>query len=144
MRAGLVAAYDAAGGQDEGYPKDSVVLCAHCFLPLYVLTCGIVPGQKANRTVHSYRPITELELWNLRAEVPSVRSALMTWTPDRMKAHVQSIPTLTTGDAALCPCCSRSFVQIWAPEEAEVIDRAYTWRLVTIPPRGELPVRRAQ
>ena len=142
MRAGLEAAALAAGS-DDGYPKGSIVLCAHCFLPLYVLTCGISPGQKAHRTVDHYRPISEVEVWSLRSSVPSVASALRTWTPDRISAHVQRIPQPKTGDPALCVSCGRSFVQVFAPTGEEVIDQAYTWRLVTIPPQGPAPIRRA-
>lgn len=141
MRAGLVAA--AADAVDlDGYAKGATVICAHCFVPLYRLERGIAPGEKASRTVDAYRPVTASDIATLRREVPSVAAALKTWTPDTVKAHVDTIGRPKTGDPAVCPSCSKSFVQVFAPEAGEVIDRAYTWRLVTIPPLSDAyPVR---
>jgi hypothetical protein len=142
MRAGLVAAIAASRAENEGYPKGSTVICAHCFVPLYILTRSIGSGDKSNRTVDAYRPVTVQDIRRLRRDVPSVTAALKPWTAAEEIAHVASIPELRTGSAALCPACSKSFVQVFAPEASEVIDRAYTWRLVTIPPMsGPLPVR---
>lgn len=144
MRAGLVAAIAAARSEQEGYPKGSTVICAHCFVPLFVLTRTIEPGQKANRTVDAYRPISVAELAQLRRDVPSVAAALKLWTAEQAVAHVNRITQPRTGSSAECPACQRSFVQVFAPEAGEVMDQAYTWRLVTIQPMaGPLPVRSA-
>lgn len=142
MRAGLVAAAESAPNALDGYPKGSTVLCAHCFVPLYRLERGISPGERTSRSVDTYRPLTVEDFKQLRRDVPSVWSALRTWTDAQVVAHVHSIERPKTGSPAACPACQRSFVQVFAPESAEVIDRAYTWRLVTIPPMSDAyPVR---
>ena len=141
MRAGLVAAAVDAVDLD-GYAKGSTVICAHCFVPLYRLERGIAPGEKASRTVDAYRPVTASDIHHLRLEVPSVRAAMKGWTPLQVKAHVESIDRPRTGSSAECPACHKSYVQVFAPDASEVIDRAYTWRLVTIPPLSDAyPVR---
>ena len=145
MRAGLEASIQAAHTDNDGYPKGSTVICANCFVPLFTLTRSICVGDKANRTVDAYRPITVQELRTLRRNVPSLQAALKTWTMDQEIAHAARIQAPKTGDEAKCPACDNSFVQVFAPEAAEVIDRAFTWRLVTIPPlSGPYPVRSSQ
>jgi hypothetical protein len=144
MRAGLQAAIEAARDENEGYPKGSTVICAHCFVPLYLLTRTISPAEKAGRTVDAYRPITVHDIARLRRDVPSVKAALKPWSFIDVCNHVSSIRELRTGSPAACPKCERSFVQVFAPDEAEVTDHAYTWRLVTIPPMsGPYPIRSA-
>ena len=141
MRPGIVAAAQDAIDLD-GYAKGSTVICAHCFVPLYQLERGIAPGEKASRTVDAYRPVSAGHLERLRSEIPSVKAALATWTPADVQAHVDVIDRPRTGDPAVCPSCQKSFVQVFAPDADEVIDRAYTWRLVTIPPLSDAyPVR---
>ncbi len=145
MRAGMVAAIAAAQNEMEGYPKGSTVICAHCFVPLFTLTRSITPGDKANRTASAYRPITVHEIRALRRDVPSVTAALKAWTFKEEIAHVAGLEPPKSGSPAACPVCHKSFVQVFAPEASEVIDQAYTWRLVTIPPMaGPYPVRSAQ
>lgn len=144
MRAGMEAAIAAAHQETEGYAKGSTVICAQCFVPLYTLTRTIGPGEKANRTVDAYRPLTPSDIATLRREVPSVTAAMKTWTYEQVVQHAFSIAELRTGSPAACPACQKSFVQVFAPEASEVIDHAYTWRLVTIPPlSGAYPVRSA-
>lgn len=142
MRAGLEAAAATAPNPLDGYPKGSTVLCAACFVPLYRLERGIAPGEKASRTCDAYRPVTASDIAELRREVPGVKSALMQWTPADVVAHVNQIDRPKTGSLAECPACHKSWVQVFAPEAGEVIDRAYTWRLVTVPPLSDAyPVR---
>lgn len=142
MRAGLEAATKDAPNDLDGYHKGSTVLCAACFVPLYILERGIAPGEKASRTVDAYRPVTVGDIQRLRRDVPSVHSALLRWTAEDVKRHVQTIDRPKTGSIAECPACQKSWVQVFAPEAAEVVDRAYTWRLVTIPPMSApYPVR---
>jgi hypothetical protein len=142
VRAGLIAAAESSPTPLDGYQKGSTVLCAHCFVPLFQLERGIGPGEKASRTVDAYRPITLAELRKLRREVTSIHAALKTWTDDQEREHVQRLPRPKTGDQAMCPACERSFVQVFAPDAEEVLDRAYTWRLVTVPPFSDAyPVR---
>lgn len=144
MRAGLEAAIAAARHESDGYPKGSTVICAHCFVPLFTLTQSINPGDKANRSTGAYRPITVQELRTLRLNVPSVAAALKTWTVQDEIAHEARVEAPKSGTPAQCPACLKSFVQVFAPEASEVIDQAYTWTLVTIPPlSGPYPVRSA-
>jgi hypothetical protein len=141
----MEAAILAAQGEMEGYPKGSTVICAHCFVPLFTLTRSISPGDKANRTASAYRPVTVQEIRALRLNVPSVTAALKAWTFKEEIAHVAGLEAPKSGSPAACPVCHKSFVQVFAPEASEVIDQAYTWRLVTIPPMaGPYPVRSAQ
>lgn len=140
----MEAAIAASRTEQEGYPKGSTVICAHCFVPLYTLTRTINPGDKANRSIAAYKPITALELRQLRRDVPSVNAALKTWTHEDEIAHEARVIAPSTGSPAQCPACSKSYVQVFAPDANEVIDLAYTWRLVTIPPMsGPYPVRSA-
>jgi hypothetical protein len=142
VRAGMIAAAVDAPNTLVGYDKGSTVICAHCFVPLYRLERGIGPGEKASRTVDAFRPISRAELQQLRREVTSIHAALKPWTADDERNHVHSIGRPKTGDPAVCPACQKSFVQVFAPEAGEVIDRAYTWRLVTIPPLSDAyPIR---
>lgn len=142
MRAGMVAAAETAPNTLMGYEKGATVLCANCFVPLYKLERGIGPGEKASRSVDAYRPISRAELRQLRKEVSSINAALKLWTDEDEKAHVRAIDRPKTGDPAVCPKCDHSFVQVFAPEAGEVLDRAYTWRLVTVPPMSAAyPVR---
>ena len=142
MRAGLVAANETAPNPLDGYPKGSTVICAHCFVPLYVLERGIYPGDKVGRSIDAYAPISVSQLNQLRRDVPSVQAALKTWTDEEVREHCERILRPYTGMPAACPACQRSFMQVFAPDSSEVIDHAYTWRLVTIPPMSEAyPVR---
>jgi len=145
MRAGMVAAIAAAQQESEGYPKGSTVLCAQCFTPLFTLTRTITPGEKANRTASAYRPVTVHDIRRLRRDVPGVAAALKLWTSADEIAHEARLEAPASGSPAVCPCCQKSFVQVFAPGADEVIDQAYTWRLVTIPPlAGPLPVRSSE
>lgn len=142
MRAGLRAADADAPNSLDGYHKGETVICAQCFVPLFVLERGIAPAEKTSRSVDAFRPVTVADIERLRRDVPSVRSALMRWTPADVDAHARRIDRPKAGSPAACPACSKSFVQVFAPDAAEAIDRAYTWRLVTIPAlSGAFPVR---
>lgn len=142
MRAGLVAAAASAPNTLDGYPKGSTVICAHCFVPLYRLERGISPGEKTGRTVDAYAPLSPADVSRLRRDVPSVQAALKTWTDEQVREHCDRIMRPHTGMPAICPACQRSYMQVFAPDSAEVIDHAYTWRLVTIPPLSDAyPIR---
>jgi len=142
VRPGLAVANETAPNTLDGYPKGSTVICAHCFVPLFRLERGIYPGENSARGADAHRPISLIELAELRRDVPSVNAALKAWTFEDMQKHCASIGRPKTGDPAVCPACERSYVQVFAPEAGEAIDRAYTWRLVTIPPlSGPYPVR---
>lgn len=135
MRPGLQDAQRAAGGIEDGYPRGSVVICQGCLKPLYVLIRGIGVGERAGRSVSAYRPVNEGDLQRLVDSVePGVSALVKTWTAEERRQHCQSIPELRSGSPALCPCCQHSFVRVRAVDAAEVLDRGYTFELVTIHP----------
>jgi hypothetical protein len=140
VRPGILAAAASAPNTLVGYDKGATVICAHCFAPIYRLERGISPGECVK--ADAYRPISRAELRQLRKEVTSVNAALKAWTDDDEQTHVHSIDRPVQGQPALCPKCGKSFAQVFAPDAGEVIDRAYTWRLVTIPPLSDaFPIR---
>lgn len=131
-------------GHMEGYARGSIVLCAQCLVPLYELTRSIDIGEKAHRSVSAYRPLSAHDLDQLAQRdttEPGVAAMLGGWTLERKRQHAAAIPELHTGSPALCPACGQSFVQVRALEAAEVIDRAYTFELVTLAPRRPLSER---
>ena len=141
MRAGLADAIQAAG-HEEGYAKGSIVICQHCFKPLYRLSRGIAVGEKANRTVDAYHPVDEKDIDRLSrssGRAAGVAAALKAWTPEQRRAHCESIPMIKSGSPAMCPACGHSYVRVRAPERAEFVDQAYTWELFTLPPDALAP-----
>jgi hypothetical protein len=123
-----------------GYEKGATVICQNCFAPLYKLERGVYPGEPVK--ADAFRPLSRTELRQLRREVTSIAAALKPWTDDDEKAHVNSIGRPVQGEPALCPKCGQGWPQVFAPEAAEVNDRAYTWRLITVPPMSDAyPVR---
>lgn len=136
MRDSLRESLASRGAADVQYAKGSIVLCGACLKPLYRLDRSIFSGDKVSRTASAYRPVTLMDLADLeqRSDVPSHAALVRSWTPEARKAHVDTIPDLKTGDPALCPVCDRSWVRVRAVEANEVVDRAYVWELVTIPP----------
>jgi hypothetical protein len=136
MREGLRASVEAARGRLEGYPKGSVVLCAACGRPLYRLRRAIEPGASVARSVTAYGPVTPAdlealaELAGLAPPEAEVRAA--------RQAYCARIPEVRTGQPACCPFCGLSWVRVWAPTASELVDRAYTWTLVVLPPLGRV------
>ena len=135
MRAGLIAAAETAPNPLDGYPKGSTVLCQHCFVPLFRLERGVSPGEGVK--ADAFRPISRAELQELRREVPSIAAALKLWTDADEQAHVSRIDRPVQGQPALCAACGHGFPQIFAVEAAEVNNRDYTWRLITVPPMSD-------
>jgi hypothetical protein len=135
MRAGLVAAAETAPNSMVGYEKGATVLCQNCFVPLFKLERGLHPGEGVK--AEAFRPISRIELRQLRREVTSINAALKLWTDEDEKAHVNSIDRPVQGSPALCPKCGQGFPQVFAVEAAEVNNRDYTWRLITVPPMSE-------
>jgi hypothetical protein len=102
------------------YDKGSVVICAHCRQPLYVLTEHIHAGQGISSK--SFRPVTEREL------------LAMGWSAAKAADHAERIPEPRSGDNAACVACGLSYMAVEAPTAQEVIDRSYRWTLHVIPP----------
>jgi len=138
MRASLAESLASQHVADVQYPAGSVILCCACLKPLYVLQRSIFSGEKTSRTVDAYRPITLDDLAQLETRIDQAGLAALvrSWSQEARAAHVAVIPDIKTGAAALCPCCARSWVRVRAVDAEEVIDHAYVWELVTVPPRG--------
>lgn len=146
MRASLRESLASRGAVDVHYPKGSIVLCGACLKPLYRLVRSIFSGDKVSRSVSAYQPVSLMDLSDLeqRSDVPSHAALVRSWSADSRRAHVQAIPDVKTGDAAACPFCERSWVRVRAVEAEEVVDRAYVWELVTIPPSAEVQSHEAR
>ena len=143
MRASLEESLAQRGnrGRDVLYEKGSTVLCAACMKPLFTLARPIYSGEKVSRTVDAYRPVSMADLAALadRMDVMSVAVLLRHWTLEERRAHCDHIQAPKTGDPALCPCCGVSWPRVRAVEAAEVLDHAYVWEPVTIPPARPVP-----
>lgn len=111
------------------YPKGSIVLCQQCLKPLFVLERGIGMGERAGRAADAFRPIRPQEL-----ETVADGSQ---WSADQRRQHCEAIPAPRAGTEMFCPCCQHTYVRIVAVTGAEVIDRAYTLELITIPPGAD-------
>lgn len=123
----------------ERYPKGSIVLCQSCAKPIFKLDYGITVGDKVGRSVNAFKPLSvaDMEVLAARADIDAgVRAGIVAWTPEQRAAHVQALHEMRTGDPMVCPCCHGVFVQVLAVTTHEVLDKAYTIELVTIPPDG--------
>lgn len=137
------AADSPATGFDR-YPAGSVVLCNACAKPIFRLDRAIALGDKAGRMASAFKPLTFRDVVELgkREDIDAgVRALVASWTPDQVKAHVDSLHEFRTGDPMMCPCCDDCFVQVIAVDRHEVLDKAYTIELVTIPPTNPVAVR---
>jgi hypothetical protein len=123
----------------ERYPKGSIVICHSCAKPIFKLDFGIDVGDKVGRCVSAFKPVSTADVESLigREDIDAgVRAGLAALTPDERTAHLQALHEMRTGDPMVCPCCLGVFVQVLAVTPDEVLDRAYTVELVTIPPDG--------
>lgn len=141
MRASLARSLALRGGNphDILYPKGSIILCTACARPLYRLERGIGIGDKVGHSVTAFAPVRVSDLQTLleRRDVdPGVRALLTAEVS--LAGYVDRIAAPRTGQPALCPFCAQCFVQGRAVDAAEVHDRAFTWELVIIPPRGSM------
>jgi hypothetical protein len=124
----------------ERYAKHSIVLCNSCASPLFLLETGISLGDKCGQMADRFKPITIADLNVLagRDDIDAgVKAMLAGWDQDQRKAHCDKLHEVHTGDPMVCPICTHVFVQVLAVERDEVVDRAYTVELVTIPPFGQ-------
>jgi hypothetical protein len=123
----------------ERYPKGSIVVCHSCARPIYRLDAGIAVGDRFGQASESFKPVslTDLEALQARQDIDAgLRGTLASWTPEQRVAHVQALREVRTGDPMVCPVCRGVFVQVLATEPHEVLDRAYTIEMLTIPPAG--------
>lgn len=126
----------------ERYPSGSVVLCNACCSPLYVLDGAICVGDKSGRMAERFKPLTSQRLTDLagRDDIDAgVKAMINGWDEDRRKEHLSKLKDVKAGDPMMCPICDGCFVQVVSVEAHEVLDRAYTVELVTIPPSGYIP-----
>ena|SRR5688572_8194472 len=123
----------------ERYPKGSIVLCNACSLPIARLDFGIALGDKAGRKAAAFKPLDAVDLESLarRQDIDAgVQAKVRAMVREERLAHVAKLREFRSGDPMLCPCCHECFVQVVAVTEHEVLDKAYTVELLTIPPEG--------
>lgn len=137
---------DRAGGW-ERYAAGSIVLCNACAVPLFKLDRGIEVGSGAGRMASAFKPVSVADLAVLaeREDIDAgVRATVASWTPGQRAEHCRKIWEPRSGEPMLCPVCLKGFVQILSVTAHEVLDRAYTIELVTIPPDGRAPAVRGR
>ncbi len=138
--------HSPAGSGWEKYPKGSIVLCNACSLPILKLDGGVSLGDKMGKMASVFKPLTLVDLTDLmsREDVDAgVRGLLRAMKPAGRLEHVGRLREFKAGDPAMCPCCEGCFVQVVAVEKHEVLDKAYTVELLTVPPQGtkSTPIR---
>lgn len=124
----------------ERYPKGSIVLCHACSKPIAKLDRGIDLGAKAGRFASAFVPMNHGDLQALadREDLDAgVRAFVTSLTPEQKLAHLAALHEFRSGDPMLCPICGGCFVQVLSVDKSEVLDRAYTIELLTIPPPGQ-------
>lgn len=141
MRESLKKSIDDRAGF-ERYPKGSIVLCQSCARPIFKLDFGLTLGDKGGQAAKAFKPVSSADLDGLQARQDidaGVRATINLWTPEQRKAHLDALHEVKTGDPMTCPICHDTFVQVLAVTKHEVLDKAYTIELVTIPPEGVKP-----
>lgn len=134
----------------EKYLRGSVVLCNACSAPIFRLERSICVGDGAGRMASAFVPVSPADLDVLagRDDVDAgVRALVASWTREQRHVHCEKLHTVNTGEPMLCPICGGCFAQVIAVSKSEVMDKAYTVELVTIPPYGNgtpVPVRGRQ
>jgi len=95
--------------------------------------------------VNAFKPLSVPDLLALSAREnvdAGLRTMITGWTPDQLKEHADGLHEMRTGDPMMCPICDCCFVQVLSVDRHEVLDKAYTIELMTIPPDGECaPIR---
>jgi hypothetical protein len=135
-----------AHGFDQ-YPKGSVVICNACARPIYKLDYSVPFGSGAGRMAKAFKPLTlaDVDVLANRQDVDAgVRASLSQLTVEQRIDYVNKLQEreIKTGDPMLCPVCNDCFVQVLSIEHHEVLDKAYTIEMLTIPPSGaQTPLR---
>lgn len=123
----------------ERYLRGSVIICNGCAKPIYRLERGLDLGQGAGRAASAFKPLTLRDLAELagREDIDAgVLAFVRSMDIDARRAHVAKLRDVAAGEPMLCPLCNDTFVQVLAVEKHEVLDRAYTLELLSIPPAG--------
>jgi len=132
---------DTPAGADEQfrYPKGSIVLCNACAVPFAKLDFGIALGDKAGRLGAAFKPLARADVVALAAR-EDIDAGVVAWarqqTPPLITSYLSKLREFQAGDPMICPLCDKCFVQVIAIDQDEVLDKAYTIELVTIPPEG--------
>lgn len=123
----------------ERYPKGSVVICNACSLPIFRLDIAVDLGAKAGQAAKAFKPLTmaDLDILANRDDIDAGLQAMVTSMSHEQRArHVAKLREMHAGDPMLCPACNDCFVQVVAVTKHEVLDKAYTIELLTVPPNG--------
>lgn len=126
------------------YPKDTIVLCYACGIPLYRLQTSLFLGEPLARTCWKYAPVSVADIVELvsRSDIePGVRARIKAIPANDLVAHCQRIPTLKPGDFMDCAACKQSFsyaeTRPTTDGPSSFADRGYSVQLATIPPAGK-------
>lgn len=133
------SAADSPAKGFERYPKGSIVICNNCAKPIFKLDVGISLGEGSGRLARAFKPLSVADLAALamREDIDAgVGASLRTMTTEQLKAHADLLHEVKPGDPMLCPACHACFVQVLSVERHEVLDKAYTIELLTVPPEG--------
>lgn len=138
---------DAKDPNFERYAKGSVVICNACAKPIFTLERGICLGDRAGKMVSAFKPLrmVDLETLEQREDVDAgVRASIRIMSLEQRRAFLALMREVKTGDPMSCPICNSCFVQVLAVDKHEVLDKAYTIELVTIPPSGKVTAIRGR
>lgn len=129
----------------ERYAKGSIVVCNACAKPIFRLDRAIALGDRAGRMASAFKPLRlqDLDILAGREDIDAgVRAAVRAMTLEQRVAFVAGLREMRAGDPMQCPCCHDCFVQVLSVDTHEVLDKAYTIELLTIPPAGKsVPIR---
>ena len=125
------------------YPKDAIVVCRGCGVPLYRLQQSIYAGEALARSAWKYAPVSMTDLatlagrWDLE---PGQRAAIRAMSLADQQLHCEKVQPLKPGDFADCVACGESFVFGRIAEDADggakFNDKGFTIGLAIIPPVG--------
>ena len=125
--------------QFEQYPKGSIVLCNACALPVFKLDRAIAFGDKGGQVASAFKPFAMADLVTLseRLDVdPGVRAKVRSMTLEQRTELLSKLREVRAGDPMACPVCGDCFVQVRSVDKTELLDRAFTLELLTVPPEG--------
>ncbi len=124
----------------ERYPAGSIVICNACAMPIFKLEYGIDLGAGSGRSAKAFKPLSlaDLDALTVRTVVDAgLRAKIMGMSAEQRTDHIAKLREVRAGDPMLCPCCEMCFVQVLSVTQHEVLDKAYTIEMLTVPPDGK-------
>jgi hypothetical protein len=131
----------------ESYAKGSVVVCQSCAHPIFKLDRAITLGDTAGRMASAFKPLGLIDLAVLqdREDIDAgVRALVKGWSLEQRRVFIAKLREVRAGDPMTCPNCADCFVLVLSVDVHELLDKAYTIELVTIPPSGKVTALRGR